>query len=383
MNKNYIPIEKVIQRNEHTNKFEKNGLIITANNIEDYLKQFERVKSEKPSESYWEDKRIFISGIAGFAGSYLAESLLELGAEVHGCEIPQVNPKYNNIQHFQNKISISEIDLTDIEKIISIFRGIQPQHIFHLAAISAVVTSFKEPSRVIYNNIGSTVNIFEAARICCSDLETLQVACSSEQYGIVNIDNIPIVEDLKINPFKPRNVYGITKVATEHIASLYNQAYGIPSVITRSFNHEGPRRGLQFFTSVVHRQIAKILEGKQNNIIIGNPNVIRDFSHVLDTIRAYILICERGKKAEPYNIASGKGISIGNYVKICENRYNLDVPILIDPDRMRPSEVPILIGSNEKIKNETGWAPLYPITKIMEEGVKFFKEYNEFLDVEM
>jgi len=382
MSKKYIPIEKVLEKNEKVNRLESQGFIINHNNLQNYLKHFEGLESENPTESFWKDKRVLITGLAGFAGSHLAEYLLNLGAQVYGTVRRHAVPKYENIEHIRDKIFFQEIDLTSLERTLSIFKKIQPQHIFHLAAESFVPTSFREPTRVMYNNTVSTVNIFEAARVYDSDLESVQVACSSEQYGLVSVDEIPVSEDVKKNPFRPRSIYGITKVVTEHTATLYHKAYGIPSYITRGFNHEGPRRGLQFVTSVIHKQIIRILEGKQNNIIIGNPNAIRDFTHVFDTVRAYILVCEKGRKAEPYNVSSGKGISIANYIEICKNLYDLNVPILIDPDRLRPSDVPILIGSNEKIKNEIGWVPLYPITKIMQDGIDYFKEHREFLDIE-
>ena len=382
MNKKLIPIEEVLEKNEQINRLESKGFIIDFNNLQNYLKQFEEIESSNPSESFWNDKRVLITGLAGFAGSHLAEYLLNLGAQVYGTVRRHAVPKYENIEHIRDQISFQEIDLTSLERTLSIFKEIQPQHIFHLAAESFVPTSFREPARVMHNNTVSTVNIFEAARVYDSDLESIQVACSSEQYGLVSIDEIPVTEDLKKNSFRPRSIYGITKVVTEYTANLYHKAYGIPSYITRGFNHEGPRRGLQFVTSVIHKQIIRILEGKQNNIIIGNPNAIRDFTHVFDTVRAYILVCEKGRKAEPYNVSSGKGISIADYIMICKNLYDLDVPILIDPDRLRPSDVPILIGSNEKIKKEIGWAPLYPITKIMKDGIDYFKEHKEFLDIE-
>ncbi len=382
MSKNYIPIEKVLEKNEHIYKLESQGFIINSNNLENYLKQFEGVDSKNPTESFWKDKRVLITGLAGFAGSHLAEYLLNLGAEVYGTVRRHAVPKYENIEHIRDKISFQEMDLTSLERTLSIFKKIQPQHIFHLAAESFVPTSFREPNRVMYNNTACTVNIFEAARVYDSDLESIQVACSSEQYGLVGIDEIPVTEELKKNPFRPRSIYGITKVVTEYTANLYNKAYGLPSFITRGFNHEGPRRGLQFVTSVIHRQIIRVLEGKQNNIVIGNPNAIRDFTHVIDTVRAYILVCEKGRKAEPYNVCSGKGISIADYIEICKTLYDLDVPVLIDSDRIRPSDVPILIGNNEKIKSEIGWAPLYPITKIMKDGISYFQEHKEFLDIE-
>ena len=210
----------------------------------------------------------------------------------------------------------------------------------------------------------------------------MQVACSSEQYGLVDPSEVPISEDLKRNPFRPRSVYGITKVSTEQIAWLYQDSYGVPSVITRGFNHEGPRRGIQFVTSVVHRQIVEILNGKKDKIIVGNPNAIRDFTHVKDTVNAYILVSEKQNYGEAYNVCSGKGISVADYIKLAKSVFNIDAPVLIDEDRLRPSEVPLLIGKNDKIVNEIGWYPTRTILDIIKEGVKYFQDHPEQLEIE-
>jgi len=243
-------------------------------------------------------------------------------------------------------------------------------------------TKLREPARVTYNNIIGTINLFEAARRFGTDLESIQVACSSEQYGLVDPEEVPVTEDLKKNPFRPRSVYGISKCATEQIAWLYHNSYGVPSIITRGFNHEGPRRGIQFVTSVVHRQIVEILGNKRDKIVIGNPNAIRDFTHVKDTVNAYIILSEKKKYGEPFNISSGKGITIANYVKLAMKLFNINVGVFIDPERMRPSEVPLLIGRNDKIFNEAGWRPVRSIVDIIKDGVEYFQEHPEMLGIE-
>ncbi|MFW9879759.1 MAG: GDP-mannose 4,6-dehydratase, partial [Candidatus Thorarchaeota archaeon] len=271
---------------------------------------------------------------------------------------------------------------TSAERILGIFEKIRPNAVFHLAAESFVPTSFREPVRVSHNNIIGTIKIFEAARRFDDDLESIQVACSSEQYGLVDLNEVPVSENLKTNPFRPRSIYGITKVATEQIAWLYHNSYGVPSIITRGFNHEGPRRGIQFVTSVIHRQIVEILEGKRDNIIIGNPNAIRDFTHVKDTVNAYILVSEKKKYNEPFNVCSGKGIIISDYVEIAKKTFNISAKIFIDPNRLRPSEVPLLIGRNEKIIKEIGWRPVRSIIDIINDGVAYFQKHTEQLGIE-
>ncbi|MFX1314032.1 MAG: GDP-mannose 4,6-dehydratase [Promethearchaeota archaeon] len=377
-----IPIDKILEENIRVKELEKQGFIIKPDNIDTYLKEFENRNSNLPDKNYWREKKILITGISGFAGSHLAEHLLDLGCKVHGTIRRHAVPMHENIEHLRGKIVLHEADITSAERILGIFEKIRPNAVFHLAAESFVPTSFREPVRVSHNNIVGTIKIFEAARRFDDGLESIHVACSSEQYGLVDPNEVPVVEDLKKNPFRPRSIYGISKVATEQIAWLYHNSYGVPSIITRGFNHEGPRRGIQFVTSVIHRQIVEILEKKRDNIVIGNPNSIRDFTHVKDTVNAYILVSEKKKYGEPYNVCSGKGISIGDYVELVKKIYNISNKVYIDPKRMRPSEVPLLIGMNDKIVNETGWRPIRSIIDIIKDGVAYFKSHPEQLGIE-
>jgi GDP-4-dehydro-6-deoxy-D-mannose reductase len=377
-----IPIEDVIEENPRVQELDRLGFIIRPNKLEEYLKEFEQRTSSQPSKSYWRDKRILITGISGFAGSHLAEQLLDLGCEVHGTIRRHAVPMHENIEHLRGRIHLHEADITSAERVYEIFDEISPHAVFHLAAESFVPTSFREPARVISNNIKGTIKIFEAARRSGNELESIQVACSSEQYGLVDPAEVPVTEDIKENPFRPRSIYGITKVATEQIAWLYHNAYGVPSIITRGFNHEGPRRGIQFVTSVIHRQIVEILDKKRDNIVIGNPNAIRDFTHVKDTVNAYILVSESRKYGDPFNVCSGKGITIADYATIAKKVYNIDNPVYVDEDRLRPSEVPLLIGKNEKIRLQTGWQPTRSILDIIKEGVQYFKNHPEQLKIE-
>ena len=377
-----IPIEEVIEVNPRVKELEKQGFMIVPEEIEEYLATFKERKSAFPDINYWRDKRVLITGISGFAGSHLAEQLLDLGCEVHGTIRRHAVPMHENIEHLRGRIHLHEADITSAERILGVFEEIEPNAVFHLAAESFVPTSFREPVRVSHNNIVGTIMIFEAARRFDDGLESIQVACSSEQYGLVDPNEVPVIEDIKKNPFRPRSVYGISKCATEQIAWLYYNSYGVPSVITRGFNHEGPRRGIQFVTSVVHRQIVELLENKIDRIVIGNPNSIRDFTHVKDTVNAYILVSEKKKYGNPFNVCSGKGITIANYVKLAKEIFNIDAKVFVDTNRMRPSEVPLLIGRNDKIIKQTGWRPTRSVIDIIKEGVEYFQKHPEMLGIE-
>lgn len=370
---NYYKLEEV----EEVYPEELTDFLITRRNYLDMDKKF-KGEGLIPKTNYYRNKRVLITGISGFAGSHLAEKLLDLGASVYGIVRRHAVPLYENIKHLKDEITLFEGDITSQNRMKEIVCDINPNSVFHLAAESFVPTSFREPSRVAYNNIIGTINVYEAVK----DLGVyvpISVACSSEEYGLVNQIDVPITEEQE---FKPRSIYGITKISTEHIANVYRGAYGMSSYITRAFNHEGPRRGLQFVTSVIHRQIAECIKGLRNNIVIGNPNAIRDFTHVKDTIGAYLLLQEKGLANEPYNICSGYGVTIGDYARIAMDMFGFDVDILIDKKRMRPSDVPILIGSNDKIFRDYGWKPKYSIIDIIDDGVKYFLDHEEYLEVE-
>ncbi len=377
-----IPIQEVIEINPRVQELGAQGFIIDPDKIDEYMEDFKNRSTTLPDKSYWKGKRVLITGISGFAGSFLAEQLLDLECEIHGTIRRHAVPMYENIEHLRGKIALHEADITSAERIFEIFDKIRPNAVFHLAAESFVPTSFREPARVTHNNIIGTIKIFEAARRFGAELESVQVAFSSEQYGLVDPHEVPVTEDLKKNPFRPRSVYGISKCATEQIAWLYHNSYGVPSIITRGFNHEGPRRGIQFVTSVVHRQIVEILGNKRDKIVIGNPNAIRDFTHVKDTVNAYIILSEKKKYGESFNISSGKGITIANYLKLAMELYDINVGVFVDPQRMRPSEVPLLIGRNDKIFNEVGWRPVRSIVDIIKDGVEYFQEHPEMLGIE-
>ena len=196
-----IPIERALEKSIRVKELERQGFIIKPKNIELYLKQFEDRTSALPDENYWREKRVLITGISGFAGSHLAEQLLDLGCEVHGTIRRHAVPMHENIEHLRGKIYLHEADITSAERILDIFEKIRPNAVFHLAAESFVPTSFREPVRVSHNNIVGTIKIFEAARRFDDGLESVHVACSSEQYGLVDPNEVPVVENLKKNPF--------------------------------------------------------------------------------------------------------------------------------------------------------------------------------------
>jgi len=205
------------------------------------------------------------------------------------------------------EIELRETDLRDLHSVYRTLEAVRPDYVFHLAAQSFVPASWGAPAATLDTNIIGQTNIFEAVRALGLD-PVIQIACSSEEYGLVHPDETPIRED---NPLRPLSPYAVSKVGQDYLAYQYFQSYGLKTVRTRGFNHTGPRRGKVFVTSNFAMQLARIEAGLQEPVIrVGNLDAVRDFTDVRDMVRAYYLAVTRAKPGEVYNIASGRGITI-------------------------------------------------------------------------
>lgn len=356
--------------------------LITPENLEGYLDTFKNAPDKNKdlsNPSYWRGKTAFVTGISGFVGSHLAEKLVDYGSEVFGFVRRTSTSHYPNIEHIIDKVKLVEGNLEDFQSVFSALKSVSPDVVFHLGAQSFVPTSFRAPMETYMTNVIGTSNILEAIRMFDHNIQAIQVACSSEEYGRVDLKDIPIDEDTPLRPMSP---YGITKVATETLASAYHRMYGLPTVATRGFNHSGPRRGLQFVTSVVNRQIARCLVKKTNVVRIGKPDSIRDFTHISDMIQGYLLSVEKGRRGEPYNIGHGRGVTIENLARIGAMVHNIDIKLEIDKSRFRPAEVDVLVCDHTKATRELGYRPRFTLTDIIKEGVEHFKKRPYLLDVE-
>lgn len=311
------------------------------------------VSKIKVNEAYWKDRRVMITGITGFAGSWLAETLVPLGAKVFGMVRRRATPNLENIEHLMNKVTLVEGDLLDQNSIKESLQKHEVTVLFHLAAQSYVPQSFKAPTETYLTNIIGTANVLEAARMY-DKLEKVHFAGSSEEYGLVRPDETPITEE---NHLKPQSPYAVSKVACDMACYCHHKTYGIPTVITRGFNHTGPRRGFTFVTSVITRQAAEIKLGKRQRFELGNLEAKRDFTDVRDMVRGYMLAAEKAKLGEPYNLCSGKAYAVSEVVDIACKKLGIAKNIWQDPERMRPSDVPLLLGSYAKAERDFGYKP--------------------------
>jgi len=315
--------------------------------------------------------RVLITGITGFAGSHLADYILGNHPDVRIFGFIRWRSRMNNIMHIKDKVELFEADLKDGVSLKKALAEIKPDRIFHLAAQSFVPTSWKCPAETFAINAIGEINLFEAIL----DLKfspKIHVAGSSEEYGLVNSNEVPMKET---NPLRPQSPYAVSKVAQDYLAYQYFRSYGLHTVRTRGFNHTGPRRGEVFICSNFARQIVEIEKGKIEPVIhVGNLEARRDFTDVRDMVRAYWLCLEKGEGGEVYNIGSGKAYPVKEILDMLISLSEVEVKIEVDSERLRPSDVPILLADSTKFRNLTGWQPEIPFTKSLKDLLNYWRE---------
>ena len=315
--------------------------------------------------------RALITGITGFAGSHLAEYILaeQPGVEVFGTF--RWRSRMDNVEHLDGRIKLVEADLRDYTSMHRALEISQPDVIFHLAAQSFVPSSWNAPSDTLVTNVTGQTNLFEAIRALKLD-PVVQIACSSEEYGLVLPHETPIKEE---NPLRPLSPYAVSKVAQDYLGYQYFQSYGLKAIRTRGFNHTGPRRGQVFVTSNFCSQVAAIELGLQEPVIhVGNMEAIRDFTDVRDMVRAYWLAVTKAKPGEVYNIATGHGIHIREMLDLVLSFSRVKVTTEVDPARLRPSDVEILIGDSSKFRADTGWEPRIPFEQTVRDLLDYWRK---------
>ena len=314
--------------------------------------------------------RALITGITGFAGSHLADYLVAEHPEVEVFGTRRWRSRTENVEHLGDSVKFVECDLNDAAAVQTMLAEVRPDKIFHLAAQSFVPASWRAPAETLSTNINSQTNIFEAVRALGLE-PTIQIAGSSEEYGLVLPDEVPITED---NPLRPLSPYAVSKVGQDLLAYQYFRSYGMKTIRTRGFNHTGPRRGEVFVTSNFAKQIASIEAGLQEPVIrVGNLSSQRDFTDVRDTVRAYWLAVEKGTPGDVYNIATGQAITIQELLDRLLELSSTKVELQVDPDRLRPSDVEILLGDYSKLHEDTGWEPRIPLQTTLQDTLEYWR----------
>ncbi len=329
--------------------------------------------------------KILITGITGFVGSHLAEyCLAKPNVKLYGTFLPvHFKKEVKNLEHIKNKITFLKCNLTKKEQVKKVLLKVKPDKIFHLAGQSHVSFSWHAPEKTLINNITSDLNLFEAIKNAKIN-PVVVIAGSSEEYGQTLKNELPIKESNELRPLSP---YAVSKIAQEKLAFQYYKSYGLKIVLARFFNTEGPKRGENFVASSFAKQIAQIeksafakgsgeTRGKKEPIIfVGNLEAKRDFIDVRDVARAYWLASEKCKFGQPYNVCSGKARSIKSVLDLLLSLSKVkNIKVKQDPKRMRPSDVPVILGDYSKFKKQAGWTPKIPFEKTMEDLLNYWRE---------
>lgn len=317
-----------------------------------------------------ETVRVLITGITGFAGSHLAEyALAQPGVEVYGTV--RTRSRLDNILPVMDRLHLVECDLRDPFAVRDTIARVRPDRVFHLAAQSFVPASWAAPEETFATNVLAQINLLEAIRQECSQAR-VQVAGSSEEYGLVYPHETPIREE---NPLRPLSPYGVSKVAQDLLGWQYHASYGLHIIRTRAFNHTGPRRGEAFATSTFCRQVAEIERGLAPPVLrCGNLEARRDLTDVRDTVRAYWLALESGEPGQVYNIASGRAVSMRQVLDLILAQARCGVKLEVDPARLRPSDVPLLLGDATRLRERTGWVPTIPLEQALVDLLAYWRE---------
>jgi len=404
----------------------------------------------------WNGKNVLITGANGFVGSYLAKELLDNGSKTYGFIRPEdmvAMEKNLTDKGIKDKLIMLEGDLNDITSLANALDHAQPDFIFHLAAQSSVEFSFKRPLDTQNINIIGTANLLEAVRIKDVDCKII-FAGSSEEYGMMlsseeqyqqlldkgktifpepeTIPELPVKES---NPLRPMSPYAVSKVSGDLLMQNYHHSYGLDTVVSRAFNHEGAGRGMMFVTSIITNQVMKLKYGETDRITIGNLNACRDWSHVMDIIHGYLVLADKGRSGEAYNQGSMRTNSVLSYIllgleqagwninqiealkedkdetktiedptemnndpifgvkfdktrvdqMILEDQleYTIqdkgikvttdkkDITIQFNPDRFRPSEIPLILSDNRKIQ-KIGGKIEYGLSDVIQDQLNYF-----------
>ena len=301
-------------------------------------------------------KRIAITGVSGFVAGHFIDYLYKNNIECEILGLDRGNPKID-FGKYSDKIKIffSIVDLMDKDGLRNIIRSYKPDYVLHLAAFSSVAYSWKYPIESFMNNSNIFLNLIDAVREVDSTCRILSVG-SSEEYGNVLRSELPLKESQRTNPISP---YAVARVSQELMSKVYVKAYGMNVIMTRSFNHIGPRQDDRF---VIPSFIKRIIDIKKNGqtegeIETGDTSIIRDFVDVRDVVRAYYMLLTEGTPGEIYNICSGNAYKLSDIIETIANEVGVKVTTRVNPEFVRPDDNKEIVGSAYKIESELGWKP--------------------------
>jgi GDPmannose 4,6-dehydratase len=307
------------------------------------------------------DRRALITGITGQDGSYLAELLLEKGYEVFGMTRRASTENVERIGHLTDRISLIQGDLLDPHSLVSALRTAEPAEVYNLAAQSFVPTSWNQPVLTAEFTAVGVTRLLEAIRTVDPNIRFYQ-ASSSEMYGKVR--EVPQTEQ---TPFHPRSPYGVAKAYGHYITVNYRESYGLFAVAGILFNHESPRRGLEFVTRKISDGVARIKLGLADELRLGNLDAERDWGYAGDYVDAMWRMLQQDEP-DDYLVATGETHSVREFAEIAFGHVGLDWEqyVKTDPEFLRPAEVDQLVGNPAKAKSDLGWDPRHSFRELVE-----------------
>lgn len=318
-------------------------------------------------------KRVLITGITGFVGSHLADYLLaNTNYKIFG--LKRVNSQLRNISHILNKVTLINGDLIDQTSLVKALKVSNPDYIYHLGALSWVAPSWDMPAAYMQVNAIGTINLFEALRTTKLKPRIL-ISCTPEEYGDVPKEKIPITEETILAPV---NLYAASKAAQDAVCQAYQASYNFEIIRTRAFNHEGPRRDMLGALSSFAYQIARIERGLQKPVVkVGNLSAKRNFTDVADMVEAYYLAMEKGTAGQLYLIGSNQIYTIKQCLKMLINLSPArdKIKYEVDKERVRPTELNILIGKFEKFEKLTGWKPTIKLEITLKSILDYWRDF--------
>jgi GDP-4-dehydro-6-deoxy-D-mannose reductase len=320
--------------------------------------------------------KVLVTGATGFAGSHLVDALLKRpGVQVHATR--RWSSRMVNLEHIpdvEKAIQFHTCNILDPAAVTEVLDNVRPDWIFHLAAESYVGPSWTMPSIYMDTNIKGTLHFLEAMKRLPLENTLLHVAGSGEEYGLIYEHEIPIREDTVTRPVNP---YAVAKVAQSMICDVYFRSFKTKVVRTRTFNHEGPRRDRVFALPSFAYQLARIEQGLEEPVVkVGNLSARRSWIDARDVARAYIMALEKGVPGEMYLVSSDAVKTVRECLDmlIAESTVKTQIQVQPDPTRMRPTEVPLLVGDDSKFRKQTGWQPEVPLEQTLRDTLRFWRE---------